>query len=131
MSKISEAIDLLYDNFESISTSDQFDGKIKLIWKEISGKKIVRNRLTDICFGIWNRIYCINLSNKKEVDIAESKFLKLKKITKDDWFYNHWNKTKYATLANLILDTEGTHFIKHSKYKLKVVEFFLVALKIS
>ena len=120
MSKISEAIDLLYENFESISTSDQFDGKIKLIWKEISGKKIVRNQLTDICFGIWNRIYSINLSNKKEVAIAESNFLKLKKLTNDDWFYNHWNKTKYATLANLILDTEGTHFIKHSKYKLKV-----------
>jgi len=120
MSNISETVNLLYDDFEFVSNGDEFDGQIKLIWKKVSGKKIALNRIRNICFGLWNRIYCIKLSNKKEVNIAEANFLKLKRITHDDWFYNHWNKTKYATLANLILDTEKTDFIKHPKYKLKV-----------
>ena len=114
MSRVSRTVDILYENFDDISTKDEFEGKVKLSWKKFGGEKFSINRMRAICFGLWTRIYSIDLSKEKEVNNAEERFSKLKKITSDDQFYEHWNKTKYSTLSNLILD------VKHRKFKLRV-----------
>ena len=67
------------------------------------------------CKERYIKIYSINLSNTKEVNAAEGRFSKLNKVTSRDDFYIPWNKTKYSTLANLVLD------IKHRKFKLKIM----------
>ena len=96
MGRVSQTVDILYENFDEIKTKDEFKQKVRLSWKKFGGKKIPLNRVKTICFGLWTRIYSIDLSNKKEVDTAEEYFSKLIKITSSDEFYISWNKTKFV-----------------------------------
>ena len=115
MSRVSKTVDVLYDEFDNISTKDEFERKVRLTWKKFGDSELSLNRMRNICFGLWVKIYSINLSNTKEVNAAEGRFSKLNKVTSRDDFYIPWNKTKYSTLANLVLD------IKHRKFKLKIM----------
>ena len=104
MSKLFETVDFLYDNFEKINTKDEFEGIASKVWKKKTGEKLTLRKTKNICFGLWNKIYDIEISNKKELEKAERLFTKFLKITDYEWFFFEWNDAKYSTLANLILN---------------------------
>lgn len=105
MSELFETVDFLFDNFDTINTKDEFESVANKIWKKKTNEKLSSRKIKRICFGIWNKIYDIDISKKKELDGAERLFIKLMKITDFEWFFREWNISKYATLANLILTT--------------------------
>ena len=104
MGKLFETVDFLYDNFEKINTKDEFEGITSKVWKKKTGEKLTSRKIKNICFGLWNKIYDIEISDKKELEKAERLFTKFLKITDYEWFFFEWNDAKYSTLANLILN---------------------------
>ena len=89
MSKLFETVDFLYDNFEKINTKDEFEGITSKVWKKKTGEKLTSRKLKNICFGLWNKIYDIEISDKKELEKAERLFTKFLKITDYEWFFSN------------------------------------------
>ena len=114
MNPIYETVEIIYEHFDNIRTTDDLNNKIKIVWNKLGEEKLNSEIHEKIYFGLWVCIYKINLSNEKEINKAEQHFAKLKKIAPRHLFFTLWNRSKYSTLANLILNT------KHNNFELKI-----------